>query len=232
MSPRLFLPTLGVLLFLLTGCTPPPTSLPAILPTARVQVTHNPLPSPTMTVSPQATTSLVTITDFPSSSLQDIAMQTYGDRLILRIQLPSISVDSPVVTVGWQVAGTPTQSGSSAEWDSPGSAVGWVLTSALPDQDGNIILYGHNNMYGSVFKELGKLEPGDEVLLQTGQGTWQFQVDRVLLLPVLNADSAQRQAYLAYLAETDQPRLTLISCWPPTSNIYRVVVIAYPVLAH
>jgi len=133
-----------------------------------------------------------------------------------------------VVTVGWHPAEASDPQAGFAEWDSPGAAVGWVVTSALPDTAGNVILYGHNNMYGSVFRDLWKLKPGDAATLQTGQGTRQYLVDRVLLLPMLNANSAQRQAYLAYLEQTDEPRLTLISCWPPESNTHRVVAIAYP----
>jgi LPXTG-site transpeptidase (sortase) family protein len=161
--------------------------------------------------------------------VQALAARTYGKRLIQHISLPSIGVDSGVVAVGWHMTGPADPQANSAEWDSPGPAVGWVVTSGLPDTGGNVILYGHNNMYGSVFKNLWKLQPGDEVTLQTGQDSRQYQVDRVLLLPMLNANPTQKQAYLAYLAETAQPRLTIISCWPPESNTQRVVVIAYPV---
>jgi LPXTG-site transpeptidase (sortase) family protein len=162
--------------------------------------------------------------------LQELAVQTYGGRLIQRIAIPAITVDSPVVTVGWLVDRTNSSLAAAAEWDSPGPAVGWVLTSALPDRPGNIILYGHNNMYGSVFKNLGKLAAGDALILQTGQASWHYQVDRVVLLPFLLATAGQRQAYQAYLADTALPRLTVISCWPPESNTYRLIVIAYPVL--
>jgi len=103
-----------------------------------------------------------------------------------------------------------------------------VVTSALPDQAGNIVLYGHNNMYGAVFKNLGTLEPGDSILLETGQRAWEYHVSRVELLPILAASADDLAAYQAYLQPTAAPRLTVISCWPPESNTHRVVVIAGP----
>jgi LPXTG-site transpeptidase (sortase) family protein len=82
-------------------------------------------------------------------------------------------------------------------------------------------------MYTAVFEELGKLKPGDGILLQTGDRTWEYQVGQVLILPLLGASAEQQAAYQVYLQPTTEPRLTLISCWPPVSNTHRVVVIAY-----
>ena len=221
-SRRLYFWTFGLLSALLAGCqaaglTPVPTRP---LPTPIVQIARQDSPTPEFTASPLPS---ATPTARPVT-LQEIAAQAYGERLIQQVTIPALGVDSPVVPVGWRV--DPTS--GSAEWDSPGPAVGWVLTSALPDQPGNVILYGHNNMYGSVFKNLAKLNPGDALTLQTGQRTWSYQVDQVLLLPFATASQAQRSSYQAYLAETTTPRLTVISCWPPESNTHRVVVVAYP----
>jgi sortase (surface protein transpeptidase) len=216
-----------LLCLFLTGCqavrSDPSTA--SALPTPIVKVTHLSTLTAGITASPEPTAT----TTPRALNLQEIAQQTYGERLVRQIVIPKISVESPIVTVGWLVDHTVSLQSATAEWDSPGPAVGWVLTSALPDQVGNVILYGHNNMYGSVFKNLGKLAPGDDISLKTGQRTWFYQVDRVLLLPILNATPGQRLAYLAYISDTPLPRLTIISCWPPESNTYRVVVIAYPV---
>jgi LPXTG-site transpeptidase (sortase) family protein len=218
--------SLGLLCTLLAGCqTAVSKPLPAgLLPTPIVQVTHQVSPTSTVTASPEPS---ATPTARPVS-LQELAAQTYGERLIRQMVIPAIRVDSPVVTVGWLVDRTADLPTAAAEWDSPGPAVGWVLTSALPDQPGNVILYGHNNMYGSVFRNLGKLNPGDALTLQTDQRTWQYRVDRVVLLPFLNASDVERRTYLAYLEPTGAPRLTVISCWPPESNTHRIVVVAYP----
>ena len=221
-SPRLHFWTLGLLSALLAGCqaarlTPTPTRP---LPTPIVQIARQDSPTPEFTASPQPSASPTT----RPVTLQEIAARAYGERLIQQVTIPAIGVDSPVVPVGWRV----DPASSSAEWDSPGPAIGWVLTSALPDQPGNVILYGHNNMYGSVFKNLAKLSPGDALSLQTGQRAWNYEVDQVVLLPFSTASEEERRSYQTYLAETAVPRLTLISCWPPESNTYRVVVVAYP----
>lgn len=163
----------------------------------------------------------------PPSSPADLAFQVYGDRLIQHIGIPALGIYSPVVPVGWQVD-TASSTGV-AGWDSPGAAVGWVLTSALPDQPGNIILYGHNNMYGAVFKNLGSLNESDTIFLETGERTWEYRIGGLELLPLTGAGPDKLTTYQAYLQPTTTPRLTVISCWPPESNTHRVVVIAYPV---
>jgi LPXTG-site transpeptidase (sortase) family protein len=182
-----------------------------------------PNPTPSASAEPSSIPTVIPL------SLQEMAWQTYGKRLITQIRIPAIAVDAPMVAVGWRVDRSSNPAGL-AEWDSPGPAVGWVVSSALPGQNGNIILYGHNNMYGSVFRNLWKLGPGEAIVLQTGEHAWQYQVDRVVLLPFLQADEGQRLAYQAYLTDSALPRLTIISCWPPESNTHRVVVIAYPVI--
>ena len=230
MSPRLLL-TLSLLFFLPAACAPSPPS-PASLPPPQVWVTPHPLSTPEAPDTP--TSSPLPPSPFPSS-LDALAFQTYGDRLIETITIPALGISSQVTAVGWHAqadagatGGGAQASSAEVEWDSPGQAVGWLVTSALPDQPGNVILYGHNNMYASVFKNLGELSPGDDILLQTGQRTWEYHVSVVTVLPALDAEDEQ-PIYQAYLQATAAPRLTLLSCWPPTSNTHRVIVVAYPI---
>ena len=203
----------------------PDTSSPLANPAPSTSLGYAPVlqnppltPEPTLTETPAP----------PAVSPADFASQVYGDRLIQQIVIPVIGVDSPVVPVGWRLYSASDPATVAAEWDSPGAAVGWVETSALPDQSGNVILYGHNNMYTAVFEELGKLKARDGISMQTGERTWEYQVAQVLILPMLGASAEQQAAYQVYLLPTTTPRLTLISCWPPVSNTHRVVVIAYP----
>jgi LPXTG-site transpeptidase (sortase) family protein len=223
MTPRRFAArSAGLLAVLLAGCAP--TDRAPLPPAPQVWITPA-AAAPDSTVPPAPTGTA--IPSIPPSSPVEIASQIYGERLIRNIGIPALGVSSPVVPVGWQVdaaAGSGT-----AEWDSPGAAVGWILTSALPDQPGNIILYGHNNMYGAVFKNLGMLAAGDAILLETGQRAWEYRVIEVALLPILAASPADAASYQAYLQPADSPRLTVISCWPPEGNTHRVVVIAEPV---
>jgi LPXTG-site transpeptidase (sortase) family protein len=166
-------------------------------------------------------------TDLPMSTVTPITetlaqlMETqYGKRLIDYIEIPALGLRAPVKAMGWD----------EIDWDSPDAAVGWASNSTLPDQpNGNIILYGHNNINSSVFRNLADLKPGDLISVQTGDQTWKYQVDSLEILPVQN-DQEESEAYAAYFKQTYAPRLTLISCWPPTNNTHRVIVVSYPVM--
>jgi LPXTG-site transpeptidase (sortase) family protein len=229
MTTRMNILIFVVLAAILANCTTTPV-VNTPLHTAEVRIVHeiSPTPPPTAVAPTSAFTTTLPTPTVPS--VQALAARTFGGELIETISLPSIGVESAVVAVGWTVSGASDPGSEPAVWDSPGPLVGWTINSGLPETGGNIILYGHNNMYGSVFKDLWKLQPGDKLSLETGLEARQYVVDRVLLLPVMNANSTQRQAYLAYLQQIEQPRLTIISCWPPESNTHRVVVIAYPIM--
>jgi len=149
--------------------------------------------------------------------------------LIEWVRIEAIQVYAPVTPVGW--ASSAPDDPAAPEWDSPGAGVGWVIDSSLPgDDSGNIILYGHNNINASVFRNLADLQPGDAIALSTGVGEWAYEVAEVTILPALTAEGADahRAAYAGYLLPGLAPRLTLISCWPPDNNTHRVIVSAYP----
>ncbi len=48
--------------------------------------------------------------------------------------------------------------------------------SALPGQPGEDVIFGHVNIWGSVFLHLGQLTPGDDVRLETSRGTYVYRV--------------------------------------------------------
>jgi len=198
----------------------------------------SPLPPPAVAVTQSAPAlsdppnpdSLPTPT-FPSSpapSLLELAAGAYGTRLIVQVDIPTINVRSPVIAVGW-VAKEAADGGSETEWDSPESLAGWVVTSALPGDGSNVILYGHNNLYTSIFRDLGRLKVGDEISLKTGERTWNYRVHQILFLQTTFAGAKTLQTYAAYLQPTQREQLTIISCWPPISNTHRVIVVAEPV---
>ncbi|HSV85864.1 MAG TPA: sortase [Levilinea sp.] len=214
------------MLALAAGCA---TALPAPMGVAQSE-----LPPPVVHVDRLPT--LATDQDAPAAPLEqpvrfsenpaDLARALHGDRLVDWIRIDAIQVYAPVTPAGWS-------SGSGEgleqiEWDSPGAKVGWVLDSSLPgDEHGNIILYGHNNINASVFRDLAELRPGDAIRLSTEQGEWAYEVAEVNILPV-SASQDDRAAYAQYLLPGLAPRLTLISCWPPDNNTHRVIVSAYP----
>ncbi len=207
-----------VFLSLLAACAPAdlPASASPSLPAPQVQrATASPAPLSTAELPPLASS---------PEGPQELARSLFGDRLISYIEIPAIEVLAPVTAVGWL---PDPFDPAAAVWDSPGASVGWSLDSALPGQEGNILLFGHNNIDSSVFQNLYRLKPGDSIRLQTGRGDTFYRVDRVDILPVLDEESG-RLAFLEYFKPTRAPRLTVVSCWPPDNNTHRVVVIAYP----
>lgn len=154
------------------------------------------------------------------AAMFELAGAVHGwDRLIQRIRIPAIGIDSMVVPVGWRVDGEGV-----VEWDSPGPYVGWAVSSVLPDEDGNVVFYGHNNIEGGVFRHLYRLVVGQEVVLVTGRGEWRYLVESVDILAVEESEAA-RQTYAQYLGEMFEPRVTLLSCYPPEGNTHRVLVV-------
>lgn len=216
------------MLLALAACLPTNGPAPS-LPPAQVRIEPGPVTRLEPSALPDATATPMEPATDTISDIAALAKEVYGGRLIDRIFIPAIQVDSSVVPVGWRIVNQPGTTLVDGEWDSPLAEVGWAISSALPDDDGNILLYGHNNMYTAIFKDLGSLAPGDNIYLFNAQDTWQYKVAQVSILPVLGASEKQIAAYLAYLQPTPAARLTLISCWPPVSNTHRVVVLAYPV---
>jgi sortase A len=144
-----------------------------------------------------------------------------------RLLIPAIAADMPVVELGW--SSRATESGTFlAEWDTASYAAGWHKNSALPGQPGNIVLSGHNNIQGAVFRELDRLQRGDTVELLAGRRQYTYVVDEILIVPEETATEQQRRENAHYIQSTPDSRLTLVSCWPRNANSHRIIVIALP----
>ncbi len=145
-----------------------------------------------------------------------------------RLVIPAIKVDTPVVELGWKTS--KTASGSIfSEWDVAEYAAGWHKNSSVPGETGNVVMSGHNNILGSVFRELDQLKRGDTLEVFAGGTEYTYSVDEVMILPEKHASDQQRKANAKYIQETTDDRLTLVSCWPRDDNTHRIVVIAKPV---
>jgi sortase A len=149
---------------------------------------------------------------------------------IVRVVAPAIAVDAPVVEVGWRVA--ETDAGPQSVWETASFAVGHHRDSLSPTDGGNIVLSGHHNVEGEVFRRLSELQAGDLVTLRLETGlAYTYRVTATLILPDAGATLVQRQADAGYIAPTETERLTLVSCWPYWTNTHRVVVLAVPAVA-
>jgi len=136
-------------------------------------------------------------------SLANLPFPTPGSRQAVRIQIPFINVDAPVVQGdGWeqlklgvaQHAGTPD-----------------------PGENGNLVLSGHNDVFGEVFRYLERLMPGDVVIVFTVQRQYTY---------VITGTRIVEPTQVEVMDPTPNPTLTLISCHPYLVDNHRIVVSA------
>ena len=70
-----------------------------------------------------------------------------------------------------------------------------------------------------------ELLSGDRIELYTVDGQrYEYIVHTVLVLDELGATLAEKRAHARWLDPTDEPVLTLITCWPAWSYTHRIVV--------
>ena len=142
----------------------------------------------------------------------------------LRIVIPAVGLDASVVEVGWQVVRVGEQ--VRGVWDTVAGAAGHHRGSADPGQPGNCVLSAHSSdAGGAVVRRLDELASGEIVELHTVDGQcYEYIVDTVLVLDELGATLAEKRAHARWLDPTDEPVLTLITCWPAWSYTHRIVV--------
>lgn len=145
-----------------------------------------------------------------------------------RLVMSKLAMDIPVEEIGWSMR--PGADGSVYnQWDEADYAAGWHKNSATPGEGGNVVLSGHNNIMGAVFRELDQLARGDIATLYVDGIPYEYAVERVLIVPETTATPEQRKENAQYIQETDSEQLTLVSCWPRDNNTHRIIVIAKPV---
>lgn len=191
---------------------PPPTPVPP---------SPTPSPYPTYTLYP-------TYTPYPEPPTPTATpIRPPAQKPPTRIIIPSIHVDSEIVEVGWSVIQNGNGTFSSA-WDTADYAVGYHKTSGLPGNIGNIVLSGHNNIKGEVFRYLSEVKSGDMIYLYADGHEYQYKVEDAFIVKEKGVSQEQRRKNAQWIAPTSDERLTLVSCWPYWSNTHRVIVIAKP----
>jgi sortase A len=101
------------------------------------------------------------------------------------------------------------------EWEVADWAVGHLTTTPNPGAKGNMALSAHDDIKGEVFKRLGELKPGDQVLLYTRHSVFSY---------VVVSESVVDPSDISVLAPTKTASVTLISCTPYWVDTQRVVV--------
>ena len=136
-------------------------------------------------------------------SLANLPVPTPAPDQAIRIQIPAINIDAPVV--------------QGDGWEQLKKGVGQNIGSANPGQNGNVVLSAHNDVYGELFRYLDKLTTGDQVVLYTQQRQYIYIVDRTAIV---------EPTAVEVMASTGSPTVTLISCYPYLVNKQRIVVFA------
>src|SRR5690349_22225514 len=136
-------------------------------------------------------------------SLANLPVPTAAPDQAIRIQIPAIEIDAPVV--------------QGDGWEQLKKGVGQNVGTANPGQNGNVVLSAHNDVYGELFRYLDKLAPGDQVILYTQQRQYVYVVDRTAVV---------EPTAVEVMASTGSPTVTLISCYPYLVDKQRIVVFA------
>lgn len=164
----------------------------------------------------------VTLIDRAASTEQNAQVE------LNRIVIPAIDLDVPVTELGWHSA-TNESDQIFSEWDVAINAAGWHKNSARPGEGGNVVMSGHNNIYGAVFRELDQLDQGDEAFVYVGDRLYTYEIEQVIVVPEVYADAEQRADNAQWIEQFDDDRMTLVSCWPRDDNSHRIIVIGYAV---
>ena len=178
-------------------------------------------PLPPVTLSPQI---LAGYDVLPApDELVSLAQQVYAGYLPAQIEIPAINVFTRITPVGWR------DTGFGIEWDSPQFAAGFLVSSVAPGTNGNTVVYGHNNIFGEVFRNLEQLTPRDGIFITTASGqSFVYSVEIVETFQEYGITTAQQQSHLAYFNPTSDSRLTLLTCFPYTGNSHRTAIVARP----
>ncbi|MDX3731517.1 class F sortase [Streptomyces caniscabiei] len=160
-----------------------------------------------------------------SSSSAGGAVRPLGRSVPVRLLIPAIGVDTPVIRLGLAPDGT-VEVPPVTEHD----RAGWYRHSPTPGQTGPSVILGHVTVgrYGDgVFRELARLRRGERIEARLENGTTaEFTVDSVRT--VAKADFPADEVY----GNVSRPALRLITCGGPrTGEEYRDNVIVFATLS-
>lgn len=128
---------------------------------------------------------------------------TPGPEQARRLEIPALSGDYPIV--------------QGDDWEQLKKGIGQYAGSGRPGQVGNVVLSGHDDIYGEPFRYLDRLQVGDEIRVSTERQTYTYRVSEVRVVEPTD---------VWVMAPTETAQVTLISCYPYRVNTKRIVVFA------
>ena len=162
----------------------------------------------------------------PSAAASSTAPHALAASVPVRLQIPSIGVDTPVMRLGLAADGSVQV--PPIEADAP---AGWYQDSPTPGQVGPSVILAHVTVgqFGNgVFLHLSRLRPGDRVVARLQDGASAvFTVYKVQTVAKAEFPTA------AVYGNVDRPELRLITCGGPkdsTGHGYLDNVVVYAAL--
>ncbi len=137
------------------------------------------------------------------SAITPLPMPTPGPEQAVRIQIPAIGVDAPVV--------------EGDDWEPLKQGVGHHIGSANPGESGNCVVSAHNDIFGEIFRALPDVDLDDEVFVHTASQVYHYVVTQKRII---------EPTEVSVMYPASSPVLTLISCYPYGIDTHRIVVIA------
>lgn len=136
-------------------------------------------------------------------SYADLPIPTPSAQQARQIQIPAIGLNAPVVL--------------GDGWEQLKKGIGQHLDTANPGETGNVVVSAHNDIFGELFKDLDKLQPGDEVVVITQDRSFTYTVTGTQIVEPTRVD---------LMSQTPEKTLTMISCYPYRIDNKRIVVSA------
>jgi sortase A len=93
--------------------------------------------------------------------------------------------------------------------------VGHHIGTANPGERGNLVLSAHNDVFGEIFRYLDQLKPGDEVIIYSGSQRYRYEISQSRIV---------EPTEVGVMAPTNEPTVTLISCYPYLVDNKRIAV--------
>jgi len=100
-------------------------------------------------------------------------------------------------------------------WEQLKRGVGQHIGTANPGEAGNIVVSAHNDIFGELFRDLDRLQPGDEVYVSTSTREYLYRVTGLEIVEPTD---------VSVMNPTARPTITLISCYPYLVDSQRIVV--------
>jgi sortase A len=132
-----------------------------------------------------------------------IILPTPGPGIARRIEIQAITVDAPVI--------------QGDGWEQLKQGAAQHVGTASPGQRGNVVLSAHNDIFGEIFRHLDQLKKGDKVVVQTLTQEFTYEVQYTLIV---------KPDKVSVMDPTNEPTLTLISCYPYLVDNKRIIVVA------